>query len=155
MNKFLILFIFLLLILSCSPKDKSTQTNSSTFSTYKEKLDFFTQYVHLKSEILDLEYSIFYKDNTSGRISPSGPSDWDIKVAIKLDPKLMDKWIENSYPLNKPIQFNIWNDMKLDPDQWNLKNENKLYTEPNKIIATYKKDSILLLYYSTLTSLNF
>ncbi|MCL2812897.1 MAG: hypothetical protein FWD25_13545, partial [Clostridia bacterium] len=99
----IILFIAsLTLLASCTNKlptinhnenNKTTNTKSSVFDSKSEKIEFLKKYLLTYSEIADAEYHIVFYDNSTGLIP--GPSDWDLKVAIKISPTEIDGWLED------------------------------------------------------------
>jgi hypothetical protein len=72
--------------------DRSTDTWSSAFEGKDEKLAFLSCYLVSFSEILDAEYHIVYYDNSTGRLP--APSDWDIRVALKIRPEDAALWMD-------------------------------------------------------------
>ena len=100
-----------------SEASRTTDTWSSYFENKDEKLAFLSEYLVMHSEVLDAEYHVVYHDNSGGLIP--GPSDWDIKVALKVAPERIPLWTDG---LNKLIRGQInaemWDELKSDRFTW-------------------------------------
>ena len=73
-------------------RDRTANTWSFDFESMDEKLSFLAEYLIAPSEVLDAEYHVVYHDNSGGLIP--GPSDWDIRVALKIKPHDINLWTE-------------------------------------------------------------
>src|SRR5262245_18839405 len=68
----------------------TTDTRSAQLATDAEKIAFLRRYVKLSSAVEATEFHIVYHDNAGGRVP--GPSDWDIRVALKVAPADVPAW---------------------------------------------------------------
>jgi hypothetical protein len=68
----------------------TTDTRSAQFATEAEKIAFLRRYVRLYSPVEATEFHIVYHDNSGGRVP--GPSDWDMRVALKVAPADVPAW---------------------------------------------------------------
>ena len=88
-------------------QDKTTDKWSVEFSDAEEKLNFLAEYLNMPSEIIDAEYHIVYHDNSQGLVP--GPSDWDIRAALKINPDNIALWTEGFEPASpEEIDFAWW-----------------------------------------------
>ena len=96
----------------------STDTWSSAFRSVEEKLLFLAKYMEMPSEVQDAEYHIVYHDNSGGMIP--GPSDWDIRVALVIEPDNIYLWTDGMKKL-VPGQIDvndIWDELKTESITW-------------------------------------
>ena len=99
-------------------QNKTTDTWSHSFSNKNEKLSFLTEYLVANSEILNAEYHIVYHDNSNGMIP--GPSDWDIRVALKIKPEDMSLWTNGFERItSSEIDLTWWDELATGDISWN------------------------------------
>jgi hypothetical protein len=131
--------------------DRTTDTWSSSFDNKEEKLNFLGEYITLFSEVLDAEYHIVYHDNSNGLVI--GPSDWDIRVVLKVALEDIELWTDGMKKLSpKQIDAELWNDLKSERFTWR-KSESAEYwkcPDSNIYLVVYPESGILLKIVSTM-----
>ena len=97
--------------------NKTTDTWSTEFYSQKDKIVFLAEYLIMPSEVLDAEYHIVYYDNSGGVIP--GPSDWDVRVALKIQPNDLPLWLDGfvSAP-EKDINLSWWDELSSANFEW-------------------------------------
>jgi hypothetical protein len=149
--KYLLLFIFLCLpayaqrLTAPEALDRTTDTLSSSFTTVKERLEFLDRYLNFPSQPVDAQYHLIYFDNSVG--FPPGPSDWDIKVVVWLEPKDTPLWLKN---MTKVATFDDFDwVLKLSPESTELDLETAQYFETSGKRAALPKEGVVALWYSS------
>lgn len=72
---------------------RTTDTRSESLSTARERTAFLERYVTLHSEVRDAAFHVVYYDNSGGCIP--GPSDHNIRYAVRVAPADVPLWIQN------------------------------------------------------------
>ena len=72
--------------------DRSTDTDSAAFGSAAARVEFLDRYLTFRSVPLDAHYRVFWSDNSGGRVP--GPSDWDLRIVLTLEPDDVPAWIE-------------------------------------------------------------
>jgi len=105
------------IIFKADSPDRTTDTWSHSFSDMDEKLAFFEEYLIAPSEVLDVEYHIEYHDNSKGAVP--GPSDWDIRAALKIKPEDISLWTDgfSEIPTDE-IELSWWDGLKTENISW-------------------------------------
>jgi hypothetical protein len=70
----------------------TTDTRSAQLATDAEKIAFLHRYITLYSAVEATEFHIVYHDNAGGAVP--GPSDWDMRVAVKVAPADVSTWTD-------------------------------------------------------------
>jgi len=70
---------------------KTTDTRSSQFPSQKEKLEFLSRYMALKSSVEAAEFHVVYHDNSGGLVP--GPSDADVQAVLKVRHQDIGLWV--------------------------------------------------------------
>jgi hypothetical protein len=97
--------------------NRTTDTWSSSFDSFEEKIKFLSEYIVIPSEVKDAEYHIVYHDNSGGMVP--GPSDWDIRVALKILPEYIPLWREGMKKLiPRQIDNSIWDGLATANITW-------------------------------------
>ena len=131
--------------------DRTTDTWSSSFDNKDDKLDFLVKYLNLYSDVEDAEYHIVYHDNSGGLIP--GPSDWDIRVALKVAAEDIPLWTEGMKKLIPgQISTDLWDDLKSERFTWNEGELVEYWKRPdsNTWLVVYPETGILLKISSTM-----
>lgn len=141
--------VILLLGYSCSFDNESTDIYSYQIQSQKEKLQYLNTYLTTDSTILDAEYYIRYHDNGSGLIP--GPSDYYIKVALKMDSNSIHSFVNNLMHYNKQLPIDQWSDLNLNRKSWKLNTHPEYFISKSKkhIKILYRKENTILAIYST------
>jgi len=82
----------LALVAGCKSGTRTTDTRSSSISSKQLKKAFFKDYLGSPTELVDVEFHIIVHDNSGGLLS--GPSDSDIRAAVKVKEDHLSKWAE-------------------------------------------------------------
>lgn len=134
--------------------NRTTDTQSSRFTTDADKLAFLQRYLVFKSPVEACEFHIMYHDNSSGA---PGPSDWDIRVALKVAPADVSRWTADLRPLeasalDTPASNLAWG-LSLTPPEprWAHFSSPALYTRPetHALVAVFAPEGIVLGHYWT------
>ena len=129
---------------------RSTDTLSSSFDDKDEKLAFLIEYLVMKSDVLDAEYHIFFQDNSGGLVP--GPSDWDIRVAIKVDLEDVPLWTDGFMRLmHHQLDISMWDDLKSERFTWNEPESAPNWKRPgsNSYLAIIPESGVILIRVST------
>ena len=142
----------IILITSCTSQDRTINIYSHQFEKQEEKLKLLKKYLQKQSGILDAEYHIWYQDNSAGRLSVPGPSDYNLIVALKIIPDSLDSWIKGLQRINYQIHTTNWNELKLDKNKWRLKSLPEFYHSSSKteVKLVYRKEAVVLGIYSSM-----
>ena len=144
--------IVLLLTLTCvifaqraQEADLSTSTQSTSFATAAERVGFLDRYLMFPSQPKDAHYQLFYQDNSVG--FPPGPSDWDMRIVVYIEPADSDLWLKNMKQVDKLENFGWLLDL-IGTVQSSL--DKARYFESLGKRAALLEDGVLALWYSTL-----
>lgn len=116
-KKIMFFCCILFLILLCSkiiynPKSLTTNTCSNEFKNLTEKIEFISQYDDVPDNVVDVEFDIFYKDNSGGMIP--GPSDWQIKCLYEVSSMDIEAIIESYSNIEADlINMEWWSELDL------------------------------------------
>ncbi len=87
-------FVALLLLeilVSCG-KGKTTNTDSTAFTTVAEKKEFLERYVKFRRNYDDIDFQISFIDGDSGM--GIGPTEWNIRLIATVPADEIDQWID-------------------------------------------------------------
>ncbi len=126
--------------------DLSTNTQSSAFTTPEERLAFLERYLNFQSEPRNAQYHLVYKDNSQG--SPPGPSDWDFRIVLWLEPADVSLWLQDVREVDVINGFGWVSE--LSPDLGASVLEEARYFEGAGKRAALLEEGVLALWYSTL-----
>jgi len=89
--------VFVLWVLSGFDNSPSltTNTDSNSLASSKERLEFVSRYVTLRAPATDASFHIAFQDNSQGL---PGPSDWNMSVALRVSPSDRQRWLEGARP---------------------------------------------------------
>lgn len=122
---------------------RTTDTASSAFDTTADRVDFLTDYITERSPILETQFHIVYRDNSTGMIP--GPSDWTIRYAVRVDPGDLDLWTEGMAVID-PVEN--WDESMLAG--WPITTDSPVfYQRPGLTLAVYEADGVVVGYDST------
>ena len=100
----------------------------------------------LFSKILDTEFDIYNVNRKNTRGIP-GPSDWDYKIALKVNANDVPAWTKGYIPITAPNLDLSWglNLIKNKPN-WTIKSTPQLYKNKNNnaILVVYTPENIIL-----------
>ena len=146
------LCLVLLMMLSCEcgleRTNRTTHTSSKTFKTYAEKMEFLSRYLVNQAGLLDAEYEIDYQDNSgNGRTIP-GPSDWDMRMVLRVVPDSLNAWTGEGKRQEFAISHELWKGLASD-SLWKAISTPVLFTEPGMVKLIHRPEGIVLAYYTT------
>src|SRR5690554_703694 len=144
------LVLLTLLIFGCQTENKSMDLYSYQIGDKTKKNETLKKYLTKESGLIEAEYHIWFQDNETGRVH--GPSDYNIKLALKIEPDSLDSWTNYLESSSKKISIDLWDGLKLDRNFWKLESEpesyhSSLYTE---VKLLFRKENIILGTYSTM-----
>ena len=88
---------FVLWVLSdllCSTS-RTTDTDSDSLPSSKQRLEFVSRYVALRAPASDASFRIVFHDNSQGL---PGPSDWNMAVVLRVSPSDRERWLQGARP---------------------------------------------------------
>jgi len=159
MNKKLIPAILLLtaLLTGCTFNTNETRGNqnlttdtwSSSFQDTAQKIDFLKKYVTCPSGVIDTEFHINYHDNGTGLVP--GPSDWNITVAVQINPADLLLWIADMHETSsEEVDLKWWDELLLQG--WN-RSENPIFYQWEQhwtYLVAYPESGVVLKYATTM-----
>jgi hypothetical protein len=105
-SKYLILLLLLTVVCvaGCGEADgpQSTETSSTKFSTLSEKVEFLEQYVKFRRTYEDMDFVIYYRNGSEGRLDTPAPSEWDIRIIAKVPSAELSQWTKGLSPTTSP-----------------------------------------------------
>ncbi len=149
LNKYYLTLVAVL-IFGCQAENKSTDIYSYQIDDKVEKIETLKKYLTRGSGLIDVEYHIWFQDNGTGRVP--GPSDYNIKFALKIEPDSLDSWINYLEPSTKKISIDLWDELKLDRNLWQLESAPELYHSSSftEVKLLFRKENTILGIYSTM-----
>ncbi|BDD03900.1 hypothetical protein AUTU_13830 [Aureibacter tunicatorum] len=138
------------LTFGCQADNKSVDVFSYQIDNSTEKIETLKKHLSKESGLIDAEYHIWFQDNGTGGIS--GPSDYNIKLALKIEPDSLDSWIEHLEPSSKKISTDLWDELKLNGNLWETASEPELYHSSSfaEVKLLFREENIVLGIYSTM-----
>ncbi len=86
-------FVASLLLAGCGKnQSKTTETESSRFSSLEEKQGFLEKYVTFRRNYDDLDFWISFRDGGDGRVP--APTEWDVRIVAQVPTEELESWIE-------------------------------------------------------------
>lgn len=137
-------------IISRPDGPQTTNTLSSSFKTQQQKIAFLQRYAACPSPILATEFHIQYFNNSGGGIP--GPSNWDIRFAVKVSPHSVRNWTKDFRPVHpESINHAWWTNLPLADNIWTRKSAPKYYLRPDTktYLMVYENEGIILKRIST------
>ena len=89
-----------LMIPACGKESRTTDTDSSGFSTLAEKVAFLERYVTFRRAYDDLDFRIEFRDGGDGRMA--GPSEWNVRVSAVVPTIEIEQWSDGFAPATEP-----------------------------------------------------
>jgi hypothetical protein len=138
---------FLLAKVSLAQESASftTDTMSLQFARGEEKIAFLERYLNLPTKVEAAEYHIVFYDNSKGRVP--GPSDWDIRVVVKVAPKDIPLWLESLTETAEPFDL-AWVYELAKAGGWQLTSAPKFFVG-NKRVAVFETEGVVVWWLST------
>jgi hypothetical protein len=123
----------------------TTDTRSAQFATDAEKIAFLRRYVTLYSEVEATEFHIVYHDNSGGRVP--GPSDWDMRVALKIAPTDTPAWTSGLQEIDgADLDLSWGTDLLPNTPRWARTSQPRVYERGggDVIVAVFASEGIVL-----------
>jgi hypothetical protein len=123
----------------------TTDTSSAQFATDAEKLAFLRRYVTLYSAVETTEFHIFHHDNAGGRAP--GPSDWDMRVALKVAPADVAAWTSGLHEIDgADVDLSWGTDLLPNIPRWAHTSQPRIYERigGGVIVAAFALDGVIL-----------
>jgi len=114
-------------------------------SSNAEKIAFLNRYLVTKSAIEAAEFDIDYEDNSGGWVP--GPSDWDIKAALKIQPRDTILWTEGlDRTLNEDEDLSWGVRLLPQGESWRIKSKPQIFTrrDHDVTVAIFEPEGIVL-----------
>jgi hypothetical protein len=121
----------------------TTDTRSAQFATDAEKIAFLGRYITLYSAIEATEFHIVYHDNSGGAVP--GPSDWDVRVALKVAPADASAWTSGLQEINDTdVDLSWGTDLLPDASRWARTSQPRIFQREGVIVAAFASEGIIL-----------
>jgi hypothetical protein len=123
----------------------TTDTRSTQFATDAEKIAFVHRYITLYSAVEATEFHIIYHDNAGGAVP--GPSDWDMRVALKVAPSDILAWtsgLQETEGAGADLSWGI--DLLPDTSRWARTSPPRVYERASGgvIVAAFASEGVIL-----------
>jgi len=123
----------------------TTDTRSTQFATDAEKIAFVHRYITLYSAVEATEFHIIYHDNAGGAVP--GPSDWDMRVALKVAPADILAWtsgLQETEGAGADLSWGI--DLLPDTSRWARTSPPRVYERASGgvIVAAFASEGVIL-----------
>jgi hypothetical protein len=129
----------------------TTDTRSAQLSSDDEKLQFLAKYLVFKSKVEAAEFHVWYKDNSGGVVS--GPSEWDVKAILKVQPEDTVLWSAGMSPgeavggAGQPDSKETlgWGYELLPKSaRWQVRSMPKVFTSSSAVVAVFQAEGIVM-----------
>ena len=120
----------------------TTDTQSSQFTTETAKLAFLQRYLKLATPVQAAEFHIIYHDNSGGFVP--GPSDWDIRVLLKVAPADIVQWTTGMQPTPTDQIDLAWaKAFAAQHPTWTMTSEPEIYQKAGMMLALFRSEKII------------
>ena len=123
----------------------TTDTHSAQFATDAEKIAFLDRYITLYSAVEATEFHIVYHDNAAGAVP--GPSDWDMRVALKVAPADVSAWTNGLQEINSAgVDLSWGTDLIPDTSSWTLASQPRVFERAGGgvLVAAFAAEGVIL-----------
>ncbi|HEY7020087.1 MAG TPA: hypothetical protein VH349_03150 [Ktedonobacterales bacterium] len=121
----------------------TTDTHSAQFATDAEKIAFLGRYITLYSAIEATEFHIVYHDNAGGAVP--GPSDWDMRVALKVAPADVSAWTSGLEEIDSAGADLSWGtDLLPNTSRWARTSQPRIFQREGVIVAAFVSEGVIL-----------
>jgi hypothetical protein len=129
-------------------KDMTVDLVSDSLPDRHARIVKLREYFKIRPGLDDAKYHIVVHDNRQRAIAVPGPSDYFYLLALKIDPDSISHWTAGSDTCSTMPVLSTWSSLNLDSAAWNLKGDASYYCNGQIQKIVYKKEGILLYYYS-------
>ena len=123
----------------------TTDTRSAQLATDAEKIAFLHRYITLYSAVEATEFHIAYHDNAGGAVP--GPSDWDMRVALKVAPADVSAWTSGLQEIDGTgVDLSWGTDLLPDASRWARTSQPRVYERMSGgvIVAAFASEGVIL-----------
>lgn len=123
----------------------TTDTQSAQFATDAEKIAFLGRYITLYTAVETTEFHIVYHDNATGAVP--GPSDWDMRVALKVAPADVAAWTDGLQEIDGAgVDLSWGTDLLPDTSPWAHASQPRVYERAGggALVASFAAEGIIL-----------
>ena len=139
MKNILSLIYIIVLTIGCSNAGPpSTETTSEKFDSLLNKISFLEQYVTFNRQYENLDFIIFYQNNSNGFLP--GPSDWDVQIIAQIPNDTINAWISNA----KTIKTDDTDWVLKIPTNINRSGFSEWYQKEKALIGVNRTQSIIV-----------
>jgi hypothetical protein len=117
--------VALLLGMGCKSGTRTTDTRSSSITSKELKLAFLKDYMGSPTAVEDVEFHIVVHDNSGGMLS--GPSDSDLRAAVRVKPDHVAKWAESCEAARLEVRPSWVDPMLKGKTGWEVKSQPDTY----------------------------
>ena len=122
------------------PGTMTTDTRSGSLQNDRARIEFLQRYLKLPSEVQATEFHITFKDNRKGMVS--SPSDYDIRVAVKVPPEKVPAWAADM-PKVEPFDVAWARQLLPKDDRWAVHSTPTFYARDRVFVVTYEPEGIV------------
>lgn len=137
------------ILASCANSHKNNTLTSVEIESTEDRIAILKREIVSKSEFQDAEFLLFNVNGfTNSRVtSIPGPSSWDYRFAIKVEPSEVKNWIADFTKIDAKEYTSDWiNSLVIHRNQnWERKSAPEVYKreESNTFIIVYQKEGIV------------
>lgn len=118
-----------------------TDTRSASLHGDQARIDFLKRYLVLPSEIQATEFHIVFHENNKGMMP--GPSDFDIRAAVKVPPDKLGLWIKDMGSPSSPFDVAWAYELLPKEDRWSIHSTPTYYERDRVQIVTFEPEGIV------------
>ena len=136
----LVLALVGIVIVGGCRRSMTTDTRSSSLPDDASKIAFLRKYLVMPSQVQATEFHIEYHDNDGGLVP--GPSEWDMRVVMKVDPAKLPLWTDGFTPAEGADLS--WGYTLLPSEKrWAIKSKPKVYQRGHAVVAIFETEGIV------------
>ena len=132
----------LLALASCVPASsdtRTTDTHSRELPDDDAKIQFLQKYITPASEIQAAEFHLWYRDNSG---TPPGPSDWDMRVVVKVSKETLPLWtVGGKRAESADLEWGYG--LLPNEPRWEVRSRPVIYSRGKTIVAIFEPEGIV------------
>jgi len=117
--------------------DRSTNTDSRALPDAAAKLAFLERYMKVMSPVQATEFHIVYQNNDWA------PSDWDMRVALKVLPSDVPRWTAGMTPRSSAPDFRWVERVAGSSDTWSVSSAPAYYDREGCTLEAHAAEGVL------------